>query len=223
MKLVTTESEGYTETWFDKEDDCDTNCTSTYTFSGIDSTSSDIYFSVETYGHAIVPLACTTGAYSYGATVNYPVVYVQVYKGSTRQTYKYYVDQTHKPILIANSNHAANDVYTLYVKYEWIGSPHRDYTLKAYSKFSTAQISDSYGNINKINMDGQSPSGFTDSSYTGMTTDCSRFNGAPARGPVADTEVKSLLDVFDKAENAGEVFEFMWYNPWVCVVWFHFW
>lgn len=205
------------------ENDCDNNCTSTYSFKGIDSTSSDIYFTVETYGHTIIPLACTTGIYSYGSTVNYPVVYFQVFKGETRQTYKYYVDQTHKPILIANTNHNANDEYILTVKYEWLGSPHKDYTLKAYSKYSNALITNSFGNINKINMDGKSPSGFTGSSYEGMHDDCARYNPVAATKSIEDTEVKSLMDVFEHANDAGEFFEYLWYNPWVCVVWFHFW
>lgn len=103
---------------------------------------------------------------------------------------------------MASSNHNTNDIYTLYVNYEWIRSPHRDYTLKAYSKFSSAKIYDSSGNTNEINMDGQSPSGFTDSSYTGMHSDCDRYFAEPPRS-IADTEVKSLLDIMDKADNVG--------------------
>jgi len=72
-------------------------------------------------------------------------------------------------------------------------------------------------------MDGQSPSGFTSSSYEGMTTDCSKWDGSAAATSVKDTKVKSLLDVFDKANDMGEVFEYLWYNPWVMFVWFHFW
>ena len=109
---------------------------------------------------------------------------------------------------MASSNHNTNDIYKLYVKYEWIGSPHRDYTLKAYSKFSSAKIYDSSGNTNKINMDGQSPSGFTDSSYTGMHSNCDRYFAEPAEPAepprsIADTEVKSLLDIMNKADNVG--------------------
>jgi len=55
-----------------------------------------------------------------------------------------------------------------------------------------------------------------------MTDDCSKWS-ATATKSVKDTEVKSLLDVFDKAEDVGQVFEYLWYNPWVCVIWFHFW
>ena len=72
-------------------------------------------------------------------------------------------------------------------------------------------------------MDGNSPRGFTESTFEGMTDDCSKFSGGEAATPIKDVEVKSLLDVFTKANDIGEVFEYMWYNPWVCVVWFHFW
>jgi len=54
-----------------------------YTFQvDYSSTTSDIYFTVETYSHAIIPLECTTGKYSAGGTVNYPVAFVEVYKNS---------------------------------------------------------------------------------------------------------------------------------------------
>ena len=219
------DSEGYVETWIDKENDCTDNCTTSYTFSGIDSTSSDIYFTVETYGHSIIPLACTTGKYSLqelGTTVNYPVVKFEIYKGNVKQKEIYYVDDTHKPLLIANTNHAVNDAYTIMVKYEWIGSPHRDYTLKAYSKFTNAKISDAYGNTNKLNMDGQSPRGFTSSSYEGITADCSKW-GIGVATAVKDTIVKSLFDVFGKANGIGEFFEYLWYNPWIIFIWFTLW
>jgi len=215
------ESEGFVDTWYDRENDDE--AFTQYSFT-TDSTTSDIYFTVETYGHAIVPLVCTTGAYSGGSTVNYPVAYIVIYKGSVSQGYKYYLDQTHKPIIMSSSNHGAGQEYKIYVQYEWLGSPAKDYTLKVYSKYANSQIKDTNGNTNMLNMDGSSPSGFKDgANYQGWHTDCSRYDPKVAKTPVSEVEVKSLLDVFDKAEDIGEVFEYMWYNPWVCVVWFHFW
>ena len=40
---------------------------------------------------------------------------------------------------------------------------------------------------------------------------------------VSTIEVKSLLDVFNNAEDIGEFFGFIWYNPQVMFIWFHFW
>lgn len=74
-----------------------------------------------------------------------------------------------------------------------------------------------------LNTDGNSPSEFSGGeNYQGQHTDCARYNYV-APTPISEVEVKSLLDVFNKADTMGQVFEYMWYNPWVCVVWFHFW
>jgi len=40
---------------------------------------------------------------------------------------------------------------------------------------------------------------------------------------VSQIEVKSLHDVFDNANTIGELFGLIRYNPWVCVIWFHWW
>lgn len=90
-------------------------------------------------------------------------------------------------------------------------------------------------------MDGQSPSGFTESCYTGMDNwDCSKAanycrsssndNGGstteeaqPEERDITKIEVKSLADVFENSKDLGEFFTFIWYNPHVCVVWFHWW
>ena len=40
---------------------------------------------------------------------------------------------------------------------------------------------------------------------------------------VSTIEVKSLLDVFTNAQDIGEFFGFIWYNPQVMFIWFHFW
>jgi len=86
-------------------------------------------------------------------------------------------------------------------------------------------------------MDGSSPSGFTSSSYIGMDAwDCSMgtttednndgdtdTNTDSGERDVKEIEVKSLLDVFDNAETVGEFFSFLWYNPQVMVIWFHWW
>ena len=66
--------------------------------------------------------------------------------------------------------------YTIYVKYQFVGSPFKDYTLKAYSQFDQP-IFDQNHNINEIHMDGQEPSGFTHSDFRGMYSfNCNRDN-----------------------------------------------
>lgn len=59
---------------------------------------------------------------------------------------------------------------------------------------------------------------------------CNPNNSPTPAGPedntkpnVADIEVKSLLDVMEKSEDFWQFCEFMWYNPWVMFVWFHWW
>ena len=54
----------------------------------------------------------------------------------------------------------------------WFNSPANDFTLKVYSSFQGVDIFDSNNNKNIINYDGSSPSGFTNSNYTGMTSTC---------------------------------------------------
>lgn len=72
------DDEGYSDTWYDKENDEGTF--DGYTFGLDSSVYSDVYIMVSTYGHAIVPLACTTGTISSGQTVNYPTAYIAVYE-----------------------------------------------------------------------------------------------------------------------------------------------
>ena len=48
------------------------------------------------------------------------------------------------------------------VKYKWYDSPARDYTVKVYSKMDIP-VKDSSNRKNIVHMDGQIPSGFTQS------------------------------------------------------------
>ena len=160
---------------------------------------------------------------------------MQVYNGGTRLDYKYYMDQKHSYIKVESATAASISEFTIYVKYEFVGSPHPDFTLKVYSK-ENLPILDSNGNTNEINMDGSSPSGFTSSSYIGMDAwDCSMgtttdnndgdtdTNTDSEERDVKEIEVKSLFDVFDNAETVGEFFSFCWYNPQVMFIWFSWW
>lgn len=56
----------------------------------------------------MVPTYCTTGVYSGGATVNYPVAYMAVYdSASSKLGSKYYLDQFHRPILVSSAVNSA--------------------------------------------------------------------------------------------------------------------
>ena len=55
---------------------------------------SDIYLSVATYSHEIVPTSCTTGTLTNGAQVEYPAAFLAIYRGNTLVSQKQYLDQT---------------------------------------------------------------------------------------------------------------------------------
>lgn len=38
-----------------------------------------------------------------------------------------------------------------------------------------------------------------------------------------ETEIKSFTDIINKCNTAEEFFLLIWYNPWACFVWFHWW
>ena len=57
------------------------------------------------------------------------------------------------------------------VWYEWMDSPHKDYTVKAYSAHELP-IYNANDETNQLHTDGQSPSEFTTSNYCGMDINC---------------------------------------------------
>lgn len=83
--------------------------------------------------------------------------------------YKYYVEQYQKPMIVPEADYTAGTVFLVGVKYLWFGSPFKDYTVKVYSKQTLTVRDNASGGTSVINMDGQSPSGFTASNYTGMS------------------------------------------------------
>jgi len=134
----------------------------------------DLYFTVESYYPDLVPSACTTGDFTYTTggeeqtiTATSPLAYIGLYKNTDLVnvvTYRYYFESFAMPIKVEEADYNNGDVFTLKVKYLWFGSPEPDYTVKVYSKQNLA-IRDSDGVTNEIHMDGQCPSGFTDSTY----------------------------------------------------------
>lgn len=139
--------------------------------------SGDLYFVVESYPLNSVPSTCTTGTYTYTdvsgnqqqGTAIHPLLYVALYDASNLATpiqYKYYIEQYHRPIHIKEADYVANKVFKIVVKYLWFNSPHKDYTVSVYSK-QDLKVSDELGNNVKLNMNGDEPRGFTDSTYIG--------------------------------------------------------
>ena len=197
----------------------------------------DLYFTVESWYLDMVPESCTTGTYTYTDSngnqqtdpMTKPIVYYALYNAADTNTplgQKYYVEQYSKPIKIAAADYTANTSFLLMVKYYWMNSPAKDYTVKVYSK-QNLSVLDSNGNTNMKHMDGQTPSGFTDSTYTGMSNtgpfsngpqdsdgdgndgnssggDDNNNGGNPPTTEGATEEkieVKSLDDVFKKASG----------------------
>ena len=77
------------------------------------------------------------------------------------------------PVVV--SNYVAGTLFTITVQWTWNGNPNPDYTLKVYSKLSGVNILNSSLGTVILNYNGSSPSGFTNSNYTGMTSSCSSF------------------------------------------------
>jgi len=183
------------------------------------------------------------------------LLYFALYNAANPNTiieYKYYVEQYQKPIIIPEANYAAGTVFELAVKYLWFGSPYKDYTVKVYSKQDLVVRDKTTGSTSVIHMDGQTPSGFTNSTFTSMSatgpwssgpntntntntnntntnnTEIGGGGGSVTTNNTSQTgetkvEVKSLSDVINKATDIRTFFGLVWENPWVLFVWFHFW
>ena len=183
-------------------------------------------------------------------TLTYPLLFFAVYNLNKSTTnfieYKYYVEQYQRPIVVQEADYAAGDVFKVSVQYLWFGSPASDFTVGVYSKQSL-EVKDSTGAQNKIHMDGSLTSGFTSSTYLGMNGWSAAANSTtitpppPANdtipvnptGPTvnpgdqtsttAQVEVKSFVDLFNKATSVPQFFTLFFENPWVLFVWFNFW
>ena len=194
---------------------------------------------VESYPSYSIPVECTTGIFSSGGytyAVQMPIVQFQAYSGSgaSRTTYgsAYYQEQYQRAILIRENEYSSGMTLRLWVKYEWMGSPTPDYTVTIYSS-QNLEVVDKNAYMRIAHMDGQSPSGFTDSTYSGMNnqgrTQGSFFKtgsllfdyDASAVRDIKNVKVLCLLDCFKEARDAEEFFELIWYNPWVLIAWFN--
>lgn len=71
----------------------------------------------------------------------------EVYKGTTLLSSQAYYEDWYMPIMVAEADYAAGDVFNVKVLYDWLGNVPRDYTVKVYSKQSLS-ITDEDGNTN---------------------------------------------------------------------------
>ena len=96
------DTEGYRNTWYDKEDDED-NVWSSYEFTTYPTIQSDIYFSVATYSNGIVPNECTTknveDEYGEWYQTTVPISFISIYLGWQQVFEAAWFDYAHSPIL----------------------------------------------------------------------------------------------------------------------------
>jgi hypothetical protein len=81
------------------------------------------------------------------------VAYFVVNNGNTELASKYYMDYAHDAVM-ADAYNAGDDFY-ITVQYEWLGSPHKDFTVKVYSAHADTPITDyDTSNSNMLYTDG---------------------------------------------------------------------
>lgn len=104
-------------------------------------------------------------------------------------------DQFSYPILI--TSYSGGDRFKVRAKYIWFDSPAKDYTVSIYSSQSL-EVLNSTGQTNILHMDGQSPSGFTTSTYRGMNPS----NDVDGGSNGGTTEEETLIE----PEKLGDLF-----------------
>jgi hypothetical protein len=160
-------SEGYYDTWYDRENDW--GFENVYTVN-VPSVDGDIYFHVDTYYFNMVPSTCWENGDS-------PAVKLKVYKGTVddanlvgSQTYTSYF---HYPIQVLSNEYEAGDTFSIAVTVTWNSGfgfyPAKDYTVHVYSK-QDLTIYDVNTWSNMWHMDGQFPTAYTESHYRTATT-----------------------------------------------------
>lgn len=188
------DSEGYAGYWYDAENMDELYHNYYITVPAFDGA---LYFTVESYYQELIPNECTSGTVSFSngstASLANPLLDYEVWKdgASTYSAYKYVSDQFSYPILMTTYN--AGDVFKIVVGYTWFNSPAKDYTVKIYSKQSL-QVKSSTGSTSIKHMDGQEPSGFTTSTYRGMS--------GSTTGGTTDTTTTTVVVI----EKLGDMF-----------------
>lgn len=232
----TRDSEGYASKWYDRTESTGSpTAYTTFSFDTPAAKNGDIYISVESFVTKSVYASCTTGAYNYesgGSTVtgNSAIWFIDmdVRKGTT-WIGKYGLGQAQmaKIIKLTEAEYDVSSTYNINVKYFFYTCPIKEYTVRTYSKMALdVKMS---GATNMLHMDGQTPSGFANSQYTGMANagavnsgDATSDDGVTPRTAeqIATVPVTSLADIFEKCRSVDEFFAFIWYNPTMLFIWF---
>jgi hypothetical protein len=164
------DKEGYSGNWYDVED----SQSEWHEFIvEVPQKNGDLYFTVEGYLNNMMPDACTTGEYHdhEGETYNVdvPVVFIKVQRNKEETYYsQHYFEQFNFPILVPEGDYSAGDKFKVSMFKHYIADyPAKDFTAKVYSKMNLV-VRDINGNTNMLHMDGQKPSGFTESDFCGI-------------------------------------------------------
>jgi len=115
-------------------------------------------------------------------------------------------------MMFDSSNYTAGEKFIITVQYDWQYGlkmyPARDYTVKVYSK-QDLDVKDSLGRTNMWHMDGQFPSGFTNSHYRKDTTTYT-----------STWTPRSLYDIWIASNNMAQFADIVLNNIWTLGVWY---
>jgi hypothetical protein len=104
------------------------------------------------------------------------------------------------------TSYNGGDKFKVVVQYTWDQQPAKDYTVKIYSK-QNLEVKDANGATNMIHMDGQQPSGFTSSTYCGMSsTGCGGGDNNGGGSTTTTTEYSSYEDIMMTADSGFQAF-----------------
>ena len=159
------EGEGYNRLWFDQEYVSRELEQFYYYFTIPDDiqANANIYFTVESFYQQYIPIECFDPN-----DKGLPLVYLKVTNTRTNaNSYKYYYEYYHNPLLIDPYSYLPGDTYRIYIDQQWAGSPARDFTVMVYSPIDPAHswILNEEGYSNMLHMDGTKPTGFIESDY----------------------------------------------------------
>lgn len=105
-----------------------------------------------------------------------------------------YMDQMPYVAHIKENDYSAGSTFKIKAQVKWFDNPNPEYTVRVYSKQDLTLVNEN-GQSNMIHMDGQSPSGFTDSNYNGW-----REGGAiVSTDPVDVTDFVTLMNDYFQA------------------------
>jgi len=123
----------------------------------------------------IIPSECHRGNVNYNDVNGSPTtenavansIFYQVKQGGTRLGKVWAYEQYSNPVIVKAGQYSAGTPIQISVYYEYYAADYgREYTVKLYSKDTSAYIKDSENYTNMIHMDGHQPSGFTYSTYS---------------------------------------------------------